>query len=92
MVDDSSRGPGQFDGQPDMAPKPDVCAPVPYTVWGTSAAAPQAAGVAALLVGKNLALTAADVRHAVVQGATSLGLAHDCEGAGQVDGAASLAL
>lgn len=46
--DYSSRGPGQLWGEPGFARKPDVAAAVPAK-WGTSAACPQVAGLAALL-------------------------------------------
>jgi hypothetical protein len=68
-------------------PKPDLVAPVPFPIsWrakafaGTSAAAPQAAGLAALLWSRNLGWTANQVRRALEKSARDLGpVGHDLE-------------
>lgn len=69
------------------SPKPDLVAPVPFpSVWrskpfgGTSAAAPQAAGLAALCWSANPSLSATQVRSALCQAAKDLGQpGFDCE-------------
>jgi subtilisin family serine protease len=68
-------------------PKPDFVAPVPFpSAWrskpfsGTSAAAPQAAALAALLFAKHPDWSARQVRKALVAAAEDLGPpGHDCE-------------
>jgi hypothetical protein len=68
-------------------PKPDLVAEVPFpSLWrsrpfsGTSAAAPQAAGLAALLWSKKPSWTAGRVRAALLDAACDLGPpGHDCE-------------
>ena len=93
----SSRGPGQFDGQPNMRSKPDVTAPTPPDGrvvygddirslpdgWGTSGACPQVAGLAALLLGNQRA-TPETVRDAIRATAVSLGHWATCEGEGLI--------
>lgn len=74
------------------SPKPDLVAAVPFpSAWrtrafsGTSAAAPQAAALAALLWGRNPDWTAAGVRQALVKAAKQLKDGHSVEtGFGQV--------
>jgi serine protease AprX len=93
----SSRGPGQFDGQPNMRSKPDVTAPTPPDGrvvygdgirslpdgWGTSGACPQVAGLAALLLASRPA--APDVvRDAIRASAVSIGHGATCEGEGLI--------
>ncbi len=93
----SSRGPGRHFGDPDTSAKPDLCGAVPpegevlygdsakrIAHWGTSGAAPQAAGLAALMLSaKSLdASTIFDVmRGTCVAG----GYDRNCEGAGRID-------
>jgi subtilisin family serine protease len=68
-------------------PKPDFVAEVPFpSLWrsrpfsGTSAAAPQAAGLTALLWSRRPEWTAAKVRDALKNAAVDLGpKGHDCE-------------
>jgi subtilisin family serine protease len=74
-------------GPNSSGPKPDFVAPVPFpSRWrarpfaGTSAAAPQAAGLAALLWSRHPDWTAAHVRRALREAAIDLGPpGHDCE-------------
>jgi serine protease AprX len=94
----SSRGPGQFDGDPGMGSKPDVTAPTPPegrvvfgdsvqslpNGWGTSGACPQVAGLAALLLSKRPA-PPAEVRDAIRASSLALGHARNCEGEGIID-------
>lgn len=89
--DFSSRGPGQFHGEQGSRPKPDLCAPVPGPAWGTSAAAPQVSGTAAVLFGLQPSLTAVDARQRIVDSAQTMGLAPACQGAGELRVAAALA-
>ena len=102
----SSRGPGQFHGDPNTNRKPDVTAPTPRNGevvygagvrvlangWGTSGACPQVAGLAALLLQKNPGLSQRSLFDAISKGAQSMGHGWDCEGAGLIDCAASLDL
>lgn len=95
----SSRGPGQHFGDPNTDLKPDVTAPTPRngrivygsTIrslpngWGTSGACPQAAGLAALLLGKNRSLSRADIKRAIVGGANQLAHVATCSGAGIIN-------
>lgn len=99
MWEYSSRGPGEFHGQPGMATKPDVIAPTPENGvilfgsaplalrrgWGTSGAAPQVAGLAALLWSRKPAATATDLRDMILETAEKLGNAPACEGAGMIN-------
>jgi subtilisin family serine protease len=80
-------------GPNSLRPKPDFVAPVPFTtLWrdrpftGTSAAAPQVAGLAALCWSRNPGWTAEQVRDTLRHWAKDLGQpGHDCEtGYGQV--------
>jgi serine protease AprX len=98
----SSRGPGQ-EGN---AAKPDIVAPTPRDGlvafggearsfpegWGTSGACPQAAGLAALLWTAEPSLTVGELLGRIRAGARDLGLAWTCQGAGQLDCFASLAI
>lgn len=95
----SSRGPGQFYGDPDTSQKPDVTAPTPkngkilYGVgervlangWGTSGACPQVAGLAALIRSSQPHLPAEDVRNTIRGSAAALGVGWNCQGAGLID-------
>jgi hypothetical protein len=68
-------------------PKPDLVAPVPFPsllrarpFGGTSASAPQAAGMAALCLSRHPGWSGAQVRHALEKAAKDLGPpGHDCE-------------
>jgi serine protease AprX len=100
----SSRGPGQFNGDPGMARKPDVTAPTPPNGrvvygdsvqslpdgWGTSGACPQVAGVAALMLGGSAA-SPAEVCDAIRSTAVPLGHDFDCEGRGLIHAARAVA-
>jgi serine protease AprX len=100
----SSRGPGQFAGDPGMADKPDVTAPTPPNGrvvygdsvrslpngWGTSGACPQVAGLAALMLAGSTA-SAADVFDAIRSTAASLGHGADCQGRGLIHAANAVA-
>jgi subtilisin family serine protease len=74
-------------GPNSLQPKPDLVAPVPFpSFWrprpfsGTSAAAPQAAALAALLWSKHPLWTAAQIRQALCTSARDLGPpGHDFE-------------
>ncbi len=87
-VDDfGHRVPYSSCGPNSTAPKPDLVAPVPFPTMarsrpfsGTSAAAPQAAGLAALLWSRHPDWTAGRVRRALCESAQELGPAgHDSE-------------
>jgi subtilisin family serine protease len=90
---DSSRGPGQFAHR---TTKPDCVAPTygeviwgcGYTAmewWGTSGAAPQVAGLAALLLAKDPTLTPRQIQDIITQTCAGLPLAASCAGAGLID-------
>jgi serine protease AprX len=95
----SSRGPGQRFGEPNTSQKPDVTAPTPENGrivygneivalangWGTSGACPQVAGLAALLLSKEKALSRQQVIDTIRATSTSLGHGTDCQGAGLID-------
>ena len=100
----SSRGPGQYYGNPGMNNKPDVTAPTPRNGsilygdrqrimpngWGTSGACPQAAGLAALITARNPSLSANDVYKKIRDAAYDLGHGRNCQGAGLFDCGATL--
>jgi hypothetical protein len=81
------------------AAKPDLVAPTPRgglvafggedrsfpEGWGTSGACPQATGLAAILWTEEPSLTAAELFGRIRAGARDLGLAWNCQGAGQLD-------
>ncbi len=90
---DSSRGPGQL---ATANTKPDCVAPTYGEVmwgcgysamewWGTSGAAPQVAGLAALMLSKNSSLTPAQVQTIIRTSCVNIGLAATCAGAGLID-------
>jgi subtilisin family serine protease len=94
----SSRGPGQWSRRGD---KPDVVAPTYGKVawgagyrtmewWGTSGACPQVAGLAALLLARNPALTPDEIRNIVRGAAVPLPAGAECVGAGLIDCEAAL--
>lgn len=94
----SSRGPGQW---AQARTKPDVVAPTygeiiwgdGYRVmdwWGTSGACPQVAGLAALILSVNPALTPAQVGDIIRATATPLPAAPECVGAGLINCAAAV--
>jgi subtilisin family serine protease len=96
---DSSRGPGQFASR---TVKPDCVAPTYGEVmwgcgysamewWGTSGAAPQVSGLAALLLSKNPALTSREIQDIIKASCISLPLAETCAGAGLIDCEAAVA-
>lgn len=94
----SSRGPGEHAGIAGHAEKPDVVAPTPaHSVvlygdreryfssgWGTSGAAPQAAGLTARLWATRPALDRASAFEVIRRSAEPLGHARTCEGAGVI--------
>lgn len=100
----SSRGPGQLFGQSGAGEKPDVLAPTPAhgailyggsvrvlaNGWGTSGAAPQAAGLAALLLSRNPGLTSAEVFDSIRDAAVPVTGRRACEGRGLIDCRAAL--
>jgi len=100
----SSRGPGQHFGAPDAGEKPDVVAPTPANGavlygsqlrvlqhgWGTSGAAPQAAGLAALLLSRRPDLQNGEIFDVIRETAVPLGHGRACEGRGMVDCRAAL--
>lgn len=105
MWDYSSRGPGQFSGRAGHGPKPDVVAPTPKNGliahgardmvapngWGTSGAAPQVAGLLALLLSAHPDLPRGELYDIVRQTARKLpGLGPTCQGHGMIDCDAAL--
>jgi serine protease AprX len=100
----SSRGPGELAGSSGMSEKPDVTAPTPENGavlygdsvqvlangWGTSGAAPQAAGLAALLLSHRPHSSTSDVFDVIRGTAVALGHARECEGSGMIDCKAAL--
>lgn len=100
----SSRGPGDLAGGSGMSEKPDVTAPTPENGavlygdsikvlangWGTSGAAPQAAGLAALLLSHRPQASTSDVFEVIRGTAVPLGRSHECEGSGMIDCKAAL--
>jgi serine protease AprX len=96
---DSSRGPGQF---ATVHPKPDCVAPtygevvwgcgyVAMEWWGTSGAAPQVTGLAALILSRNPGLSVADVGDIISTSCVPVGLAPSCAGAGLIHCSAAVA-
>ena len=98
MWDYSSRGPGQvISGSCNT--KPDVTAPTPangrvlfgdgprvlVNGWGTSGAAPQVAGLAALLLALEPALSASQIFDIIRNSSRDLGHEPTCQGAGMID-------
>jgi subtilisin family serine protease len=90
---DSSRGPGQLATK---YPKPDCVAPTYGEVvwgsgyaamewWGTSGAAPQVAGLAALVLERDPTLTPVQVKETIQETCVRLPLAPACVGAGLID-------
>ena len=90
---DSSRGPGQLTQN---STKPDCVAPTYGEVmwgcgysamewWGTSGAAPQVAGLAALMLAKNPSLTPAQIQTIIKNSCINIGLPPSCAGAGLID-------
>ncbi len=97
---DSSRGPGQFAKH---FPKPECVAPTYGEViwgcgyqamewWGTSGAAPQVAGLAALMLAKNPALSPDQVRAIIMKTCVPLSQGPTCVGAGLIDCQAAVSL
>jgi subtilisin family serine protease len=82
----SSRGPGQFfNREAAVNQKPDITAPVPEH-WGTSGAAPQVAGLVALLLSVNSSLTTTEIFNIIRDTATQLdGYCWNCQGAGVIN-------
>jgi subtilisin family serine protease len=85
------RGPGQFERE-----KPDCVAPTYGRVmwgcddkcsvwWGTSGAAPQVAGLAALMLSKNDTLTPGQIKQIIKRNCVALPLSSTCAGAGRID-------
>ncbi|HEY7951909.1 MAG TPA: S8 family serine peptidase [Solirubrobacteraceae bacterium] len=98
----SSRGPGQHFGEPGTNAKPDVCGVVPadgevlygdsakrIAHWATSGAAPQAAGLAALMLSTRL-LDSSSIFDAIRDTCLASGHGQNCEGAGRIDCAGAL--
>jgi len=95
----SSRGPGQDFGQPNTSSKPDVTAPTPENGrilygkhartlrdgWGTSGAAPQVAGLAALILAKSPGIPRAALFDAIRDSADRLPSKPHCCGAGMIN-------
>lgn len=96
----SSRGPGNLAQESNHGPKPDVVAPTPANGvvlskdgpkvfpigWGTSGAAPQAAGLAALLLQRDPGLSPGELFDIIRSTARPLGHGPACEGAGCITG------
>ena len=94
----SSRGPGQWSGD---LPKPDCVAPTYGEVvwgcgyrqmdwWGTSGACPQVAGLAALMLSVNVALSPARVGDIIRATCHKLGAPEACVGSGLIDCSAAV--
>lgn len=99
--DYSSRGPGQWHSDPDRNcnAKPDVTAPTPAygrilfgqgarvlrNGWGTSGAAPQVAGLAALMLAINPGLGFGHIFDTIRATSQNLGLPETCQGAGLIN-------
>lgn len=95
----SSRGPGQYFGQPHTNKKPDIIAPTPRNGqvvygseikvlengWGTSGACPQVAGLAALLLSLDRSLDAETIRDIIRSTADPTEHAWECSGAGMIN-------
>ena len=95
----SSRGPGQFHGEANTNRKPDVTAPTPRNGrvvygggvltlangWGTSGACPQAAGLAALALTLDPAMSRHDLFSLIRESARDLGHGPTCQGTGMID-------
>jgi serine protease AprX len=90
---DSSRGPGQL---AETTSKPDFVAPTYGNVmwgcgyramewWGTSGAAPQVTGLAALMLSKNPALTPDQIRSRIIHTCVDIHLPATCAGSGLID-------
>lgn len=90
---DSSRGPGEL---AQIFTKPDCVAPTYGEVvwgcgyrimewWGTSGAAPQVAGLAALLLSLDQSLTVAEVAERIRSTCRDVGLGKTCAGSGIID-------
>jgi serine protease AprX len=103
MWSTSSRGPGQFFGEPGMGSKPDVNAPTPpngrilwgdsvaslVDGWGTSGACPQVSGLVALAL--SLGQTDREaIFDAIRDTASTLDLDPACQGEGRIDCRATL--
>ncbi|WP_448189670.1 S8 family serine peptidase [Azospirillum sp. sgz301742] len=100
----SSRGPGQFPGTVNTAAKPDVVAPTPRNGliaygggervsangWGTSGAAPQVAGLIALLLSARPDLPRDELYAIVRETAVCLGHGRTCQGHGMIDCTAAI--
>jgi serine protease AprX len=102
----SSRGPGQFPGMPGHSDKPDVVAPTPRNGliascggqnvvipqgWGTSGAAPQVAGLLAILLSVRPDAPRDELFDIVRQTAVPLGHGRFCEGHGLINCRAAMA-
>jgi serine protease AprX len=95
----SSRGPGQHHGHTGTNRKPDFTAPTPRngkvlygdgervlkSGWGTSGACPQAAGLAALLISNEPAITSGLIYETIRDTAVDLGFGWHCQGAGMLN-------
>jgi serine protease AprX len=99
LWDYSSRGPGQWFGRAECNHKPDVTAPTPANGrvlfggqsrvlrngWGTSGAAPQVTGLAALMLALNPGLGFFRVFDTIRATAQDLGLPATCQGTGLIN-------